>query len=98
VGVDGVDAAVHEAETVRGADDGICGNIDWRVAGKGTWLHGEDVSLADGNSWYASECFLPGGGQGRAEVAKMNLKDRHPVRVSHLIPSVHPLDHRGTVV
>ena len=93
VGVDGVDAAVHEAEAVRGADDGIRGNIDWRVTGEGAWLRGEDVSLADADSRHARKCFLPGGCQGRTEVAEMNFKDRHPARVSHLVPSAHLLNH-----
>lgn len=92
-GVDGVDAAVHEAETVRGADDGICGNIDRRVVREGARLRGKDVSLADADSWHASKCLLPGGHQGRTEVAKMNLDDRHPVRISYLIPWCAMLNH-----
>ncbi len=89
VGVDGVDAAVHEAETVRRADDRIRGNVDRRVVGEGARLRREDVSLADADSRYGRQCFLPRGYQGPAEVAKMNFKDRHPVRMSHLIPSAH---------
>ena len=93
VGVNGVDAAVHEAETVRGADDRIRGNINRRVVREGTRPGREDVALADADSWYARECFLPGGCQGATEVAKMNLEDRHPARISYLIPSMHLLDH-----
>jgi hypothetical protein len=58
---------------------------------------GGEISLADADSRHARECFLPGGCQGRTEVAKMNLKDRHPVRVSHLIPSAHLLSHRRAI-
>lgn len=93
VGVDGIDAAVHEAETVRRADDRIRGNVDGRVAGKGARLRREDVSLADTDSRYGRKCFLPCRCQGGAEVAKMNLKDRHPARISHLIASVPLLRH-----
>ena len=81
-----VDAAVHEAEAVRGADDRIRGDINRRVVREGTLPGGEDVALADADSWHARECFLPGGCQGPAEVAKVNLEERHPVRISYLIP------------
>lgn len=77
MGVDSIDAAVHEPEAVCRADDCVGDNVDLHVVWQRPGQRREDVPVAHGHPWNSRELFLPCGYQRGVQVAEVYLERGH---------------------